>query len=240
MMPMLIRLFLCLTTACSVCFGMANAQLTSGISGPVVNEGKRAIGYRAAYDPDANGLAQRVHYDHALNGKFLLRGVAQARKTSDSDVDFDYFQAELRWQLTPDSADWQQGLRFDVRIRDDDRPGLLGVHWMHQVQLTDSVRARFAAIVSGDVGNDARDGVFLQTRGDLSWRLSGGVDFGGELYNSYGAADDILPLDSQSHLAGPFVSVPITETLKLRTSALLGLTEASPDVTFRLFLTQDF
>ncbi|MAN46412.1 MAG: hypothetical protein GYB49_17715 [Alphaproteobacteria bacterium] len=237
---MLIRLLFCVAIACSASFSLAQAQLTSGISGPVVHEGKRAAGYRAAYDPDANGLAQRVHYDHALNGKFLLRGVAQARKTSRSDLDFDFFQAELRWQLTPDSADWQQGLRFDVRIRDDDRPGLVAAHWMHQVQLTDSVRARFAAIVSGDVGNDARDGVFLQTRGDLGWRLSGGVDLGAELYNSYGPADDILPLERQSHLAGPFVSLPLTDSLNLRTSALLGLTEASPDVTFRLFLTQDF
>ncbi|KCZ50804.1 hypothetical protein [Hyphomonas pacifica] len=237
---MLTRLLLCFAIACSVSFSLANAQLTSGISGPVVNEGKRAAGYRAAYDPDVNGLAQRIHYDHALNDKFLLRGVAQARKTSRSDLDFDFFQAELRWQLTPDSADWQQGLRFDVRIRDDDRPGLVAAHWMHQVQLAASVRVRFAAIISSDIGSDARDGIFLQTRGDLGWRLAGSVDVGAELYNSYGAVDDILPLERASHLAGPFVSLPLTNSLNLRTSALLGLTEASPDVTFRLFLTQDF
>lgn len=218
----------------------AHAQLTSGISSPVIHAGKQAVGYRAAYDPDSNGFAQQVHYDHALNGSVLLRGAVQARKTDRSDVDFDFFQAELRWQITPDNAAWQQGLRLDLRVRDDNRPGLVAVHWMHQIQLSDTVRARFTVLASADVGDNARDGVYLQTRGDLGRRFEGGVDFGAEIYNSYGAVDDILPFDQERHLVGPFLSVPLTDTLKFRTSALFGLTDASPDTTFRIFLTRNF
>jgi len=218
----------------------ASAQLTSGISGPEITEGARSVGYRAAYDPDQNGLAQRVHVDHALTGSFAVRGVIQARKTEARTVDFDYVQGELRWQATPDGARWASGLRLDVRLRDRGRPGQIALHWLNQVQLTDEVRARVSTIASMQTGSGRESGTFLQTRGELSRRLEGGVDIGAEIYNTYGRASDLLPLSEQSHLAGPFVSLPLTPSLTLRTSALVGLTSGSADATFRVFLTQGF
>lgn len=216
----------------------AAAQLTSGISGPVVKEGTSAVGYRVAYDADTNGLAQRIHYDRALSSRVLVRGVIQARKTDDSQVDFDSIQGELRWQITPDSAKWQQGLRLDLKVRDESRPGQLALHWLNQVYLARDVRARFTAIASTQTGDDRNPDVLFLTRGDIGRRLSSGVDIGAEIYNSYGAIDDILPLSQESHQVGPFVGIPLGKSLSMRTSVLVGLTEASPDVTFRLFLTQ--
>ena len=67
-----------------------------------------------------------------------------------------------------------------------------------------------------------------------------GVDIGAEVYNTYGPANDLLPVSQQGHLAGPFVSLPLNESLTLRTSALVGLTAGSTDATFRVFLTQRF
>jgi len=218
----------------------ASAQLTSGVSGPEISEGKNAIGYRAAYDPDTNGLAQRVHVDHALNGRVMVRGVVQARKTETETADFDFLQAELRWQVTPDGADWASGLRIDARIRDNDRPGQVSVHWLNQVRLSDTLTSRFAVIATVQTGSNRQSGTFVQTRGDLSWEIAPDIDVGAELYNSYGRTSDILPFSEQSHLVGPFAALPLTDTLSLRTSALVGITSGSPDATFRVFLTQDF
>ena len=218
----------------------ASAQLTSGISRPEITEGARSVGYRAAYDPDQNGLAQRIHMEHALTGSIAVRGVIQARKTDSRATDFGYVQGELRWQATPDAARWASGVRLDVRLRDRDRPGQIALHWLNQIQLTDEMRARFSAIASMQTGSGRESGTFLQTRGELSRRLEGGVDIGAEVYNIYGRASDLLPVSQQSHLAGPFVSLPLTTSLTLRTSALVGLTSGSADATFRVFLTHGF
>jgi hypothetical protein len=226
-----------------VSFGLAPgalAQLTSGISGPDVTEGARAIGYRAAYDPDADGFAQRVHVDQALTGALMLRGVVQVRRTDDRPMDFDFVQGELRWQVTPDNAKWASGLRLDARLRDSGRPGQVSVHWLNQIRLSDTLRTRFAVIASQQTGAGRETGTFLQTRGEVSRRIDGGIDLGGEFYNSYGTASDLLPVSEQSHLAGPFAALPLTDSLTLRTSALFGLTAGSPDATFRVFLTQAY
>ena len=218
----------------------AAAQLTSGISAPEIREGAHSIGYRAAYDPDRSELAQRIHAERALTGSVAVRGVVQAHKTEARAVDLDYVQGELRWQITPDGARWASGLRLDARFRDGGRPGQVALHWLNQAQLTDTVRSRFSVIASIQTGSGRESGTFLQTRAELSQRLEDGVDIGTEVYNTYGPANDLLPVSQQGHLAGPFVSLPLNESLTLRTSALVGLTAGSTDATFRVFLTQRF
>ena len=231
-------LFLGLAASCFT--GPAASQLTSGISGPEITEGAAHIGYRAAFDPDQNGFAQRIHVERSLSGDIAVRGVVQIRKTDVRAADFDYAQGEVRWQITPDGARWASGLRLDARIRDRGRPGQIALHWVNQVQLTENMRTRFSAIASLQAGTNRQTGTFLQTRGELTRRLGGGIDMGGELYSIYGRASDLLPLSEQTHLAGPFVSLPLTKSLTLRTGALIGLTSSSPDTTFRVFLSQGF
>jgi hypothetical protein len=218
----------------------AFAQFTGGVSGPDITEGGRSIGYRAALDPDSNGLAQRVHVQSSLNGDLAVRGVVQFHKTDGSSTSFDFFQGEVRWQITSDAARWKSGLRADVRLRDGNQAGQASLHWLNQTQVSEALRARLAVIATIQAGPNRQKGLLLQTRGDLSGRLTDNIDAGVEIYNSYGPADSILPVAAQSHLVGPFVSLPLTASLNLRTSALIGLTERSPDATFRVFLDQNF
>ena len=93
---------------------IAYAQNTSGVFGPVIDEGERGWEYRATYEPDSEGLAQRVHYQQALNGELRWRAVAQVRKTDDSDVDLDYLRGEIIWQVTPDDQKYQSGFALKV------------------------------------------------------------------------------------------------------------------------------
>ncbi len=219
---------------------VAAAQNTGGIFSPVVNDDHRSAQYRVTYNPDTEGLAQRAHYQQSINGDLMWRGLVSARKTSDSDVDFDFVQAELFWELSDDDDRWKRGLRFDARIRDDDRPGLLGMHWTNQFPVTDNWNARIVALSAIDVGDDARDGVFLQTRGNVFTRLDTGQTVGVEVFNSYGSTDDFRDFEEQTHQIGPFASFPVAEDWSLFTGALLGLTDASADAELRLWVVRGF
>ncbi len=219
---------------------VAAAQNTGGIFSPVVNDDHRSAQYRVTYNPDTEGLAQRAHYQQSINGDLMWRGLVSARKTSDSDVDFDFVQAELFWELSDDDDRWKRGLRFDARIRDDDRPGLLGMHWTNQFPVTDNWNARFVALSAIDVGDDARDGVFLQTRGNVFTRLDTGQTVGVEVFNSYGSTDDFRDFEEQTHQIGPFASFPVAEDWSLFTGVLLGLTDASADAELRLWVVRGF
>ncbi|MEM9179762.1 MAG: hypothetical protein AAGA89_08620 [Pseudomonadota bacterium] len=232
--------YLILATAFAATTPLAMAQNTGGIFPPMVNEGHKSAQYRVTYDPDSEGLSQRLHYQQAINGDLMWRGLVSARKTGESDVDFDFIQAELFWELSDDDDAWKTGFRFDARIRDDDRPGLIGLHWTNQFPVTETWNGRFVALSSFDVGNDARDGIFLQTRGNLFTRLDSGQTVGVELFNSYGSTDDILDLDKQGHSIGPFASFPISDNFSLFTGALFGLTDASADAELRLWITRGF
>lgn len=229
-----------LATAFAATTPLAMAQNTGGIFPPMVNEGHKSAQYRVTYDPDSEGLSQRVHYQQAINGNLMWRGLVSARKTDESDVDFDFVQAELFWELSDDDDAWKTGFRFDARIRDDDRPGLIGVHWTNQFPVTENWNGRFVALSAFDVGNDARDGVFLQTRGNLFTRLESGQTVGVELFNAYGSTDEILDLDKQGHSIGPFASFPVSDNFSLFTGALFGLTDASADAELRLWITRGF
>lgn len=219
---------------------MAFAQNTSGVFSPVVNEGHKSAQYRVTYNPDTDGFSQRVHYQQAINGNLMWRAIVSARKTSESNVDLDFVQAELFWEWSDDDDLWKRGLRFDARIRDDDRPGLIGVHWTNQFPITGNWNGRFVALSALDIGDDARDGIFLQTRGNVFTKLEMGQTLGLELFNAYGSTDDIRDFDDQNHQIGPFASFPVTEQWSLFTSALIGLTDASADTELRLRITRGF
>ena len=216
------------------------AQNTGGIFPPMVNDGHKSAQYRVTYDPDSEGLSQRAHYQQAINGDLMWRGLVSARKTTDSDVDFDFIQAELFWELSDDDDAWKTGLRFDARFRDDSRPGLLGVHWTNQFPIGEHWNGRFVALSAVDVGDDARDGVFIQTRGNLFTRLDSGQTVGVELFNAYGSTDNVLDFDDQNHQIGPFASFPVADDWSLFTGALFGLTDASADAELRLWVTRSF
>ncbi|MEM1182078.1 MAG: hypothetical protein AAGM22_27265 [Acidobacteriota bacterium] len=216
------------------------AQNTGGVFGPVVNPSDQALQYRFTYDPDLDGWAQRLHYEKAVNGDFMLRGVVQTRKTEDSDLDLDYVQGELFWDLSEDDAPWRTGLRFDLRVRNGSRPEMLGINWMNQWSLANGYSARFLVLTAIEDGDNARDGVLLQTRASLYRRFGQGPLWGLELYNSYGSTDDLGGFDEQRHQIGPAASFRIGDGRSLYTNVLLGLTDITPDAELRFWFTQKF
>ena len=151
------RLTACLSLAALT--PAAFSQNTSGVFGPVIDEGESGWEYRATYDPDTEGLTQRFHYQRALNGQLRWRGILQVRKTDDSDFDLDYLRGELVWQVTPDDQKYQSGFRFEARYRFNERPGAATVHWINQWKHFDSWTTRFILGATQEIGNDPEDGI---------------------------------------------------------------------------------
>lgn len=219
---------------------IAYAQNTSGVFGPVIDEGERGWEYRATYEPDSEGLAQRVHYQQALNGELRWRAVAQVRKTDDSDVDLDYLRGEIVWQVTPDDQKYQSGFRFEGRYRFNDRPGDVTVHWANQWKHIDNWTMRFIVGATQQIGNDPADGLQIQTRASAMTSLSDGPKIGLELFSEYGSTSDWLDADEQEHEFGPVAVWKLNEDWNLYSGALFGLTDASADSQLRFRLSKGF
>jgi len=217
-----------------------HAQNTSGVFSPVVDEGERSAQYRLGLDPESDALAQRFHYQQALNGELRWRFVGKFRRTDDSDVDYDFARLELLWQLTPDGQDHQSGLRFEVRHRSDDRPGDIGLLWTNQWPLGNDWRLRLIADIGHQIGPGADDGFLLGGRAEVSRKLEAGPSVGLRLFSNYGSTDNFLGFDEQIHEIGPVASFDVGEDWSLLTSALFGLTDSSPDAQFKLWITRTF
>lgn len=218
----------------------ARAQNTGGVSGPGVEAGTGAVGARIAFDPDSGDAAQRLFVETALSGALKLRGTLQTRTPGDGGMDFDHFRAELTWQVTPDDRRWQSGLRLDARLRNGKAPEEVAVRWLNEVRLSPATRLRLNAVASRDIGRGASGDIGLSTQADLEHALPDGPKLGLSLFSEYGPAGDIAPWHAQEHQLGPAIRFKLHDRLSVEAGALFGLTGASADTEFRLFLKRAF
>ena len=216
------------------------AQNTAAVFGPVVNEGHRSLQYRAAYEHDAGTDAQRLHYQHSMNDDLMWRILVQRREMPSGRHEHDFIQGELFWQLPDIRRNWQQGFRFDLRVPDDDRPYLFGFNWTNDLHLSDRLMVRFLVLTGLQFGQNRENGVILQTRGSLNYRPNTNVDLALSMFNVYGVIDDIPESDDQLHQVGPTVTVRMGRGWSLLAGYLAGVTERTPDDTFRFWLTKSF
>ncbi len=219
-----------------------HAQNTGGVFPPMVNDGHKAFQYRGVVDPDNSvgevGFAQRLHYEESLDDDRMWRVIGQTRKTTDSDFDFDFMQAELFWEFSEDDPNYRTGMRFDVRIRDGNRPNQLGVNWMNQFYFNNDWNARAVFMTSFDVGDNARDGWNLQSRFRLDKNLGAGHTLGVEMYNDYGRTNNIGSFDEQRHTVGPIYNMRLGSKWSAFSGVLFGISEAASDAEFRIWLTR--
>ena len=223
----------------------ALAQNTAAVFGPVVNADANDIEYRAALSPDGEGrdlFVHRLHYQKAINDDLRWRVVLQGSDLENGDLEFNFVQAELQWQVR-DKADhgWDSAVRLDVRINEgDDTPSLVGLNWTSQKELTERWRLNTVLLSGLEVGQDRTDGVFLQSRVQTSYALTDRLRFGGEVFNFYGSTADFAPLGLQNHAAGPFLSGKLTKDIGFFVGALFGFTEGARSQDYRVFVSKAF
>jgi hypothetical protein len=216
------------------------SQTTGGVFGPVVNEGHKSLQYRVAFDPDSEKVATRLHYQQALDDDLMWRVVLQTRDTAEDSLDFNFLQGELFWQLSPNGDDWQYGLRFDLRYRDDGRSNQAGVNFMNHVNLSPKWSVRGILLTAKEFGDNAADGIKLGTRARVSYKSSKKVSVGADMFSNYGSTEDFYSGSEQRHQLGPFVSVKLPNSWSIYGAALFGLTESTADTNYRVFVVRKF
>ena len=217
----------------------AMAQNTGGIFPPDINEGHRSAQYRIAGNLDTNTFAHRLHYQQAVNGDVMWRLIGQTKETDRSDFDFDFVQAELFWQISPDEKAYRSALRFDVRLRDDNRPHHLGLNLSQQWDFALGWTARIVALSAVQFGDNNAKGISLSPRAHLSRKLDNGFNIGLEYYGNFGTTEN-FSVSKTGQAAGPFISTKIAEKTSVIAGVQFGLNDAAPNTDLRLWMTQGF
>jgi hypothetical protein len=222
----------------------AVAQNTSGVHSPVVNEGHKSFQYRLGFSLDDEGedfrMKHRFHYQQSLNGDFRWRVIGQTRKSNDSDFDLDFLRAELLWELSDDEDVYKTGLRFDGRVRDDNRPEQFAVNWTNRYSLPGGWDLRGILIATKQTGDNARDGIGLESRARLARKISSGQTLGVDVFSTYGYTGNIGGFDEQRHVISPFISTKISKDVTLFGGPQIGISEAAPNLEARLWVTRGF
>jgi len=216
--------------------GMAWAQNGGGVFGPVVPEGHRLWDYRySADDPDSDGSwIQRLHYEEEVAGNLMWRVVGQVRNRGASrDTEFDFVRGELFIDAGKLTSWWHTGFRVDGMMRNGSRPDQFNAAWTNQFALGESTIARFLIFTSQQVGDNAAEGVQVQTRALLSKRLDNGLLIGLESYDPWGSTENWSSYGEGRHQVGPFIAGKASG-LDLFGGLLFATTDSASDVTFRI------
>jgi hypothetical protein len=144
-------------------------------------------------------------------------------------LEFDNFQAQLLWQVTPDKQKWQTALRFDTLIRGQGRSAQLRIGWSNEFDLGGGTRLRATAIAGRELGEDRQRGISLTSATGLSFRLAKDVRLEAQHFGVYGTTADILPLSEQTHQLGPALTFKLSKDWSAGSRVLFGLNSASPD-----------
>ena len=214
-----------------------HAQQTGGVFGPVVNEGAELWQYRATFNPETDGFAQRLHFQRAINDDFMWRVLGQTVRNESSDFDFDFLGAELFWELGNNDPKWRRGVRFDIQLRDDNRPQTFGAHWIHQFALGNGWGARAILFTTTQFGDNAADGIGIQLRGSVTKQLPKRQSVGVEWFSNYGTTSNFASADEQNQVIGPRYTFPVSDKWNGYIGALFGINDVSPDAEIRLWFT---
>lgn len=222
----------------------AFAQQTGGVFGPGVTPGARDAEVRVSFSPADNGrpdtLASRFHYQHSLTDNFRLRGVVQGRGAPIGGFDYDFVQFEAQWQFRDQAIDgWSSALRFDLQFAGDQRD-LVSFNWTSDVPLSEQLTFRNIILAQVQFGDGAQDGLFLQTRSALKYKLNSTFTLDLQSFNIYGSTAGFPDFDQQNHALGPALSGKLGNGWSFEASALFGVSAAASDADLRLFLVKSF
>lgn len=229
------------------CCLLGNAQSVGGVFGPNIKEGDRTAEYRLALAPANNSddviFVHRVHYQQAFNESWRARGVVQLADNQAGGHDFNFFQAELQWQFLEENS-WglSSALRLDGRVTDeDDGADLISFNSTTQWNIDDDWRATAVILVARELGNNARDGINLETRASLTRKLGNTYRLGIESFNVIGNSDGgFAPANLQRHSLGPVGTASLGDGWSILGGVLFGVSDGAADTDVRFWVTKSF
>lgn len=225
-------------------FSAANAQNISGVSGAEVKAGDNSFEYRAGFSPENDGreesFAHRLHFQHAFDDSWRARLIVFQGKKGAQPLKTQSVGIEILHQFIEreESGNWDSGIRIDGLIPvEDGRPGRARIAWLNTVHFKSGWQARGNIYFNHAFGDRAPDGISIETREELTYKLPSGIRVGAQMFNYYNTTAHFGSFNEQRHQVGPIIKGKIGEHAKYELGALFGVSRAASDADIRLFIS---
>lgn len=220
---------------------VANAQGTGTVASPVVKPGASAsVSAGAAFDDDTEGYAHRIDYRHTVTDNLRLSAMVFY---NDRGGDYRYrrLALEVMHQFASSETGWNSAIQVRGRLPDgNDGPGRVRFAWLNRWRSTGTTELRLIGLASHDIGDNSRDGVALETRGEATWRMNPDARAGVQVFNRYNTTAAFGSFNTQRHSVGGVIKGKLSEKLSYRVNALRGVSKAAPDYEIRARLRMSF
>lgn len=215
------------------------AQNTGTVFSPDVRAGNQGFDIRFAYDPDADSLAKRAHYQYAFNDAFRMRGIVTHRSDDVENWDYRYFRLEGQYQFLEDeNAPIDSAVRVELQYADGDDPASrVRVGWTNKLDLNDDWQVRGILLTGHQFGPESSGGYLLQTRAQIGRALNDSLTLALDYFGDFNDTNDIGSFDEQEHQLGPTLKFDLTDRIEGMAGTLFGVSEGTPDVEYRIFLS---
>lgn len=222
----------------------AAAQDVNGVPNADVAPRYSSVSVRTLYAPASNGhpssVAAFAQYQRNFGERWSLNGGVAFGARGGDELEFRAAQIGAQWQFAEsETAGGDGALLLIARVPDGNEgparvAAILAGKWIWREDY--EIRAGLASSV--EFGLNARDGVGIGFRGEATRRIGRFSRIGVQVIDGFNTTAKFGPLRTQSHQAGLVFKRPFGK-LQLTTSALGGLTDAAPDIEFKLFLTYE-
>jgi hypothetical protein len=242
------RLLLVIVVTAATAFACAidaNAQSLSSVSGAEVKSGAE-FEYRAGYALEDDGhpenFAQRFHLQYGFENGWRGRVIVLQSEHNGQALQTRSVSLEIQKQfLEPKNTNgWASAFRVEGQIPTQEAPGKAKVSWLNSYDLDERWQLRGNIYFNHSFGDNAVDGVSIETREEATYKLPCAVKIGVQVFNFYNTTAHFGSFDEQKHQIGPVVKGKIGKHVKYEASTLFGVSRAASDVDFRLFLAYHF
>lgn len=224
--------------------GAALAQSVSNVSGSDVKAGEDLFEYRFAFSPEDDGkdegFVHRLHYQHGFSDAWRGRILLTLGKHGADPLKAQIAGVEILHQFkeSEDTGGWDSAIRIDGNIPlEDGRPGRARIGWHNSYEFENHVELRGVVLLGHEFGDRAKDGMSIETREEITYKLPSGIKIGAQAFDNYGTTDHFGSFNEQRHQIGPTIKGKIGKHAKYEFSTLFGVSHAASDADFRFFFS---
>ncbi len=218
---------------------------------PIVEGGELGLEWRGHHDfddEDAKDHLQRQRYEveYGVTDRWMVALFGEARKTSTRGYHYDATAVETIYQLFEQGERWlDAGLYFEYKVADRNSDPDKAEFKLLLEKSFPRYQHTANLILEKEVGNNADDNTEFEYAWSSRYRLSPLLMPGVEFHGKLGEISNTKSPEDQTHQAGPvfYGKIPLSALgakIKYEAGYLFGLTDASPDGTFKWLLEYEF
>lgn len=227
----------------------ATAGPSDYVRTPIVQEGEREIDFKAGTAKAKDGTRESAYslgFGYGLNSWWFTEFYAKWHKEPGMASAFDAWEWENKFQLTETGKyPVDVGFLFEIERPKDRSEGYEFVFGpLLQADITPMVQANLNVLVEKHTRAVTPSKAELGYQWQLKYRWQPNFEYGLQGFGSVGPAWHWSPSSEQSHIAGPAVFGRVrtgqTQFIKYNAGLLFGMTNGSPQTTWRLQAEYEF